>query len=46
MDMSDEKDSDEKYHISKNDKETVTDVMEVLKLGRLGSHIIIDNVEK
>ena len=46
MNMSDDKDSDEKYHISKNDEETVTDVMEVLKLGRLSSHIIIDNVQK
>ena len=46
MDMSDGKDSDEIYHISKNDEETVTDVIEVLKLGKLSPQKNIDNVEK
>ena len=30
MDMSDDKDSDERYQISENDKEIVTDDIEVL----------------
>ena len=33
MDMSDDKGSDERYHISKNDEERVTDDIEVFKLG-------------
>ena len=33
MDVSDDKDSDERYQISKNDEEIVADVIEVLKLG-------------
>ena len=40
MDMSDDKDSYERYQISKNDEEKVTDVIEVLKLGRLSSQKI------
>ena len=46
MDMSDGKDSDERDQISKNYEETVTDVIEVLKLGKLSSQKNIDNVEK
>ena len=44
--MSDDKDSDERYQISKNDEEIVTDVIEVLKLGKLISQKNIDKVEK
>ena len=33
MDMSDDKESDERYEISNIDEETVTDVIEGLKLG-------------
>ena len=33
MDMSDDKESDERDHISKNDEEKVTEDIEVLKLG-------------
>ena len=44
--MSDDKESDERDWISKNDEETVIDVIEVLKLGKLSSQKNIDNVEK
>ena len=44
--MSDDKDSDERYQISKNDEEIVTDVIEVLKLGKLISQKNMDKVEK
>ena len=33
MDMSDERDSDERYQIDKNDEERLTNDIEVLKLG-------------
>ena len=46
MDMSDDKESDERYQMSKNDEEKVTDVIEVLKLKTLSSQKNIDNVEK
>ena len=46
MDMSDDKESDEGYHISKNDEEKVTEDIEVLKLGKLSSQKNIDNIEK
>ena len=46
MDVSDDKDSDERYQISKNDEESVTDVIEVLKMGKLSSQKNIENVEK
>ena len=46
MDISDKKDSDEIYQISKNDEETVTDVVEVLKLVKLSSNKNMDNAEK
>ena len=46
MDMSDDKDSDEWYQISKNDEEKATDVIEVLKLGKLSLQKNIDNAEK
>ena len=35
MNMSDDKESDERYHISKNYEERVTDDVEVLKQGNL-----------
>ena len=35
MDMSDDKESDERDQISKNDEERVTDDIEVFKLGKL-----------
>ena len=44
--MRDDQDSDERYQISKNDEETVTDVIEVLRLGKLSSQKNIYNVEK
>ena len=44
--MSDDKESDERYQMSKNDEEKVTDVIEVLKLKTLSSQKNIDNVEK
>ena len=37
MDMSDDKESDERYQISKNDEEKVTEDIEVLKLRKLSS---------
>ena len=44
--MSDDKDSDERYQISKNNEEKVSDVIEVLKLGKLSTQKNIDNVQK
>ena len=44
--MSDDKDSDERYQISKNDEEIVTEDIEVLKLEKLSSQKNIDNTEK
>ena len=46
MDISDYKYSDEIDHMGKNDEETVTEVIEVLKLGKFSSQKNIDNVEK
>ena len=46
MDISGKKDSDEIYQISKYDEETVTDVVEVLKLVKLSSNKNMDNAEK
>ena len=46
MYMSDDKDSDERYQISKNNEEKVSDVIEVLKLGKLSTQKNIDNVQK
>ena len=40
MDMSDDKESDERDQISKNDEEIVTDDIEVLKMGKLSSQRI------
>ena len=37
MNKSDDKESDERYQINKNDKETVTNFIEVSKLGKLSS---------
>ena len=44
--MSDYKESDERDQISKDDEETVTGDIEVLKLGKLSSQKNIDNIEK
>ena len=46
MDTSDEKDSDERYQIDKNDEERVTNDIEVFKLVKFGSHKNTDNFEK
>ena len=46
MDMSDQKDSDERDHMDKNHEEIVTNDIEVLKLGKLGSQKNTDNIEK
>ena len=46
MDMRDNKDSDERHNIGKNDEERVTDGIEVLKLGKLSSQKNIYNIEK
>ena len=46
MYVSDDKDSDEIYHISKNDEERVTDDIEVFKLGRLSPKKSDANIEK
>ena len=46
MDISEDKESDKRYQISKNGKEKVTEDIEVLKLGKLSSHKNIDNIEK
>ena len=43
--MSDNKDSDERENISKNDEKKVSDVIEDLKVGKLSSHKYVDNVE-
>ena len=44
--MSDERESDERDHISKNDHKRVTDDIEVFKLGKLSSRKNDDNIEK
>ena len=44
--MSDDKDSDERDQISKNDEVKMSNVIEDLKLGKLSSHKNLDNVEK
>ena len=44
--MSDYKASDERYQIDKNDEETVTNDIELLKLRKFGSQKHADNVEK
>ena len=44
--MSDDKDSDERDQIVENDKDRLTDDLEVLKLGKLSSQKYIDNIEK
>ena len=46
MDIRDDKDSYEIDKISKNDEQRVTDDIEVLKLGKLGSKKHDDNIEK
>ena len=38
--------SDERYHIDKNDEEIETNDIELLKLGKFDSQKNIDNVEK
>ena len=44
--MSDEKDSDVRYHMDKNDDERVTNDIEVFKMGKFGSQKNTDNVGK
>ena len=46
IDMSDEKDSDERYQMGENDEEIVTDDIEVLKLVKFSLQKNIDNIEK
>ena len=46
MDMSDDKESDERDQISKNNEEKGTDDIEVLKLGKLNSKKNDDNIEE
>ena len=46
MNISDDKDSDERDRISENDGKIVTDDMKVLKLGKLSSWENIENIEK
>ena len=46
MDMSDDKKYDERYQISKNYEEKVTEDIEVLKLGELSPQKNMDNIEK
>ena len=46
MHMGDDRDSDERYPIGKNDEERLTDDIEVLKLGKYSSQKNIDNIEK
>ena len=46
MDMSDDKESNNRDQISKTDEEKVTEDIEVLKLGKLSLQKIIDNIEK
>ena len=43
--MSDNKESYEREHISKNDEVKVSDVIEDFKVGKLSSHKYVDNVE-
>ena len=44
--MSDDKDSYEIYHISKNDEKRVTNDIKVFKLGKLSSKKNDENIEK
>ena len=44
--MSDNKDSDERDHVSKNYEVIVSDVIEDLKLGKLRLHKNLENVDK
>ena len=44
--MSDDKNSDERYHNSKNDEDRVTDDIEFFKLGNLSSNKNDDNIDK
>ena len=44
--MSDDKESDERDQIDKNDGERVTNDIEVLKLGKFSSQKNTDNIEK
>ena len=46
MDMSNDKDSDERDQINKNDKERVTYDIDVFKQWKLGSKKNDDNIEK
>ena len=46
IDISDDKESDERYHIGENDEERVTDDIEVLKPGTLSLQKNMDNLEK
>ena len=46
MEMSYDKESDERYQIYKDDEEIVTNDIEVLKLGKLVLQKNIDNIEK
>ena len=46
MYMSDNKGSDERYHIDKNDEERVTNYIELLKLGKLVLQKNTDNIER
>ena len=46
MDMRDNRGSDKRYQISKNDEERLSDIIEYLKLGKLSSHKNLYNVEK
>ena len=46
IEMSDDKDSDERYPINKNDEEKVTEDTEVLKLEKLSSQKNIDNIDE
>ena len=43
--MSDNMDSEEREHISKNDEVKVSDIWENLKVGKLSSHKYVENVE-
>ena len=42
--MSDNMDSEERWHINKNNEVKVSDILEDLKLGKLSSHKYVDNV--
>ena len=46
MDVIDDKDSDERNQIYKNDEERVTDDIEVLKQAKFSSQKYTDNIEK